>query len=968
MRNLKRYLAVLVAITMMFTLLVPVATAAVVDAEDAAITLYNLDLYKGISEDDFDPDLGSTLNRETAVTMLLRMAGVEQDALDMTTAEATAALSRFADANTIAAWAMKQVAYAVDNDVVKGFQNGDIFTFQPKGLLTVNQWSTLLLKQLGYDVPEFSKASMQFATTSNATPEEIAAFGTVSAVMNKGQLVQMSHKALSTEMNGRGMTLIEELIRTGNVDEEIAIEEGFDVGQPEPTATPTVAPVLDPVVKSVTATNGTLTVVMDKAVEPAPVVADFSVTKKVTGAEDESVVATVYSYDAETMTVVLNFDAVAATIADQSVTLTVAYKGGTAVAANAFTVEAVGIPVTVTSLNSAGVESPLNGSTDVMADKARGFKVVFGKKVDEDTINRDNIKLYKGTALVAIANPSLASDGVTVQIYPTANLSDLTDYKLVLFGAIKADGAETTLETNNEFTFKTNEVAFSIDGGDSGIDTGDNSSIDVDFTKTEVPNVATIGASDAIFVAFNKSLDRSSVGSSTVKIKNITDNVFVPVAVSAATTATADDTIKVEPTDDLDVSKKYEVQVGNVITLLGITVYPETYAFTVGVTTPDVDLMTAAGTDLLTANLRVWPNKVGGLLDGTSRAQLPISLIGVFGGTPNLDESTINGDNVYLQKWDTTTDEAISTVPGTVVYDSSIRRVTFTPDADLDGGSTYKFTVSDDVKDEFGGAITEVAESFKTFDVTAPTVTAVKVGVSTETPVEMAEGTAVVDETKTNKFVFVFSEAIGFGEKDQTDASHDKNPGVVAANTDTFSAADVSVLVLDADTGDGLSSVTGITATRNASDEDELTVTIPSSLLTRGKTYTIKIAGKNGLPSGSSSTCDVLTDMTDDNIGATYTNRNRMVNTYSYNFSTRTEDTTSPAVSGLKSGSSYSDSSDLASGQVNVSETKNIYVLFNEKIDHEAVVDATELKINTQTGQTDVDGNVVFEVYNFIIF
>ncbi|MBU7007212.1 hypothetical protein [Phosphitispora fastidiosa] len=44
-----------------------------------AQTLNDLGLYNGVSTTTFDPDLGSALNRETGVVMLLRIFGLEAD-------------------------------------------------------------------------------------------------------------------------------------------------------------------------------------------------------------------------------------------------------------------------------------------------------------------------------------------------------------------------------------------------------------------------------------------------------------------------------------------------------------------------------------------------------------------------------------------------------------------------------------------------------------------------------------------------------------------------------------------------------------------------------------------------------------------------------------------------------------------------------------------------------------------------
>jgi hypothetical protein len=66
-------------------MIVPVAVTAASDYQTEAETLYALGLYKGVSTTpgEFNPDLDATLNRQTAATMVLRLFGWEDEALDM---------------------------------------------------------------------------------------------------------------------------------------------------------------------------------------------------------------------------------------------------------------------------------------------------------------------------------------------------------------------------------------------------------------------------------------------------------------------------------------------------------------------------------------------------------------------------------------------------------------------------------------------------------------------------------------------------------------------------------------------------------------------------------------------------------------------------------------------------------------------------------------------------------------------
>lgn len=261
MRNLKRYLSIAIAIAMMVTLMAPAMaateTASMYSSE--ASKLNDMGLYKGIDTNTFNPDLASTLDRQTGAVMLLRMFGLEQEALATDESDAKATLSaKFKDAAKVAPWAVKQVAFAVDAGVIKGYPDGN---FNPTGLLKGSEYCTLVLKQLGYEVPKFEEVGAQFATVAGLTATEAAAFG-VNAAIKKDMLVGISFKALTINEDSKTTTLIDRLIKEGTVTEAAAVAAGImftPVVTKAPTssvtptvyATPTVAPTAGPAVGTV---------------------------------------------------------------------------------------------------------------------------------------------------------------------------------------------------------------------------------------------------------------------------------------------------------------------------------------------------------------------------------------------------------------------------------------------------------------------------------------------------------------------------------------------------------------------------------------------------------------------------------------------------------------------------------------------------------------------------------------------
>jgi hypothetical protein len=256
MRNLKRFYAVAIALVMLVGMLVPATVFAAESnyAADAKV-LYDLGLYKGVDATKFAPDLDSTLNRETATVMVLRMFGLEADALSMTDKDATDALmaAGMTDASAISAWALKSVAYAVENDIIKGFPDK---TFQPKGLLTGKQYCTIVLRLLGYEGDfSFEDAGKKFATVANLDATDAAAFD-VSGSVKKNILVGISRKALDSMPKDETVTQAQKLLDEGVVT-EAALKAAGIAYTAKVVVTPTPATSTSPT------TSATPTVVTD---------------------------------------------------------------------------------------------------------------------------------------------------------------------------------------------------------------------------------------------------------------------------------------------------------------------------------------------------------------------------------------------------------------------------------------------------------------------------------------------------------------------------------------------------------------------------------------------------------------------------------------------------------------------------------------------------------------------------------
>ncbi len=243
MRNLKKHLSVLLVVAMIFTMMAPVfavSSSYRASYEDEAERLYELGLFKGVSDEEFDPALGSNLSREQAAIILLRLCGQEQEAEKMSPSEVNSALAAFTDANEISGWARKQVAYATSRGIIKGFPGGE---FRPSENVTGKQYASLLLQEIGVTDFEYVGALEKLASLDVIS---VAQMISLDKDLLRDDVVCMSYNILDVETDN-GNTVIENLIDKGLVDRELAeeydlvesYEEEEPAEEPEEPAEPT---------------------------------------------------------------------------------------------------------------------------------------------------------------------------------------------------------------------------------------------------------------------------------------------------------------------------------------------------------------------------------------------------------------------------------------------------------------------------------------------------------------------------------------------------------------------------------------------------------------------------------------------------------------------------------------------------------------------------------------------------------
>lgn len=503
-------------------------------------------------------------------------------------------------------------------------------------------------------------------------------------------------------------------------------------------------------------------------------------------------------------------------------------------------------------------------------------------------------------------------------------MTDDTAYKLVIGAAVqtKADAAKN-LGTDKEYSFTTGSMGYALTGTGNSNYTATPAVL---LSKTETVNTG-IDLTKNFDVKFNKNVDPNSVGTNTCKLYNVTDSKYV----AALPTVTAD-TVTLNPEVDLVAGKLYRVEIKGVRDLLGTEMFHESFLVTANATGITATALKADGSTFSGATDRIWPKAQAGQLDGKSSILSGGKLYLTFNQTQKLDESTVNASNITLKQYNTATEKFDIAVPVTVSYDSTTRRATITPEADLADGKRFELAWSDSIKDEYGMKITKGTQQFYTYDVTAPTVTGVEMKTgATGTFAAVQTGVTGVDETKTIYVKFNFSEAVGHKAlANAAGAATTTAPGVEGVGDGTVKTLGTgnSIMVVNAATGN----IVNAPAAAFANSNKELVLTFTG--LANNTTYTVLLSGKDGAPTSSAPDRNVFVDLTDDITitAAAADNNNRLLDTYSFTFSTKGQDTTAPTVAGVKYGAAYATGKDLAGATNLKSSSEDIFVQFSEKI------------------------------------
>lgn len=224
---MKKFISILLLLIMSLSLIASVATAEspATDSfslpQSIAADLKELNLFKGVSDADFDLDRAPT--RVEALVMLVRLLGKEDVALNGSFSHP------FTD---VPAWADKHVAYAYSTGLTKGVSA----TKFGSGSATSAMYFTFVLRALGY-----TDGSGKDFTWDN--PFDLALEAQIQPVsvdtknFMRADVVMVSYAALSATMNGSSLTLADKLVseKVFTAEEFSYIYDKLKVTSPEET-------------------------------------------------------------------------------------------------------------------------------------------------------------------------------------------------------------------------------------------------------------------------------------------------------------------------------------------------------------------------------------------------------------------------------------------------------------------------------------------------------------------------------------------------------------------------------------------------------------------------------------------------------------------------------------------------------------------------------------------------------------
>lgn len=389
MRNLKKLFAVLLAVAMIASMMVP-ALAGSYEAE--GIKLQTIGLVAGDSPEQLDLD--REMKRIEAVAFVIRAAGKEKEALSMTDEEVDEILADWKDAADLPSWpndnARRYAAYAIKAGIVKGVSATEKI-FAPNALVKGIDFLVLLLKSaFGFaDVqnvdPTADNYVVDVALDAGILSATMVVYYTSKAALIRDDAIYILYNAAMDGVNADGDKLIDALIEAGAVDAAKAAEAGFVEGLSSVTAAAVGAKKIKVTFNTAVADTSKVTIEIKRGMVKPNV-------KSVTWAEDKKSAVVEFTSDLVTD----NYTVTVTGAAEEALTYSFAVEAAKLVSITFDSDYAVkdknDLKLSVTALNQYGEKVNISGAT-VTSNKG-----VAGPPVGTPSIDKDGNIVIHGSS------------------------------------------------------------------------------------------------------------------------------------------------------------------------------------------------------------------------------------------------------------------------------------------------------------------------------------------------------------------------------------------------------------------------------------------------------------------------------------------------------------------------------------------------------------------------------------------
>ena len=222
MRNLKKLFAVLIAVAMIASLMVPALAA--VAYQDEALKLQAIKVFAG-GPDDLKLDEGVT--RAQGLAFAIRVAGKEAEALAMTDEEVDEILADWVDASDLtggAAWARKYVAYAIKTGMTVGVGGQKLAALED---ITGTSLMVFVMKAMGYSEATTANIAELVVEKGVMSLADATKFAAIQSGLIRDDAAGILYNAFANGVNKDGTKLIDSYIASGAITEADAIAAGF---------------------------------------------------------------------------------------------------------------------------------------------------------------------------------------------------------------------------------------------------------------------------------------------------------------------------------------------------------------------------------------------------------------------------------------------------------------------------------------------------------------------------------------------------------------------------------------------------------------------------------------------------------------------------------------------------------------------------------------------------------------------